>query len=138
MPQTTPGQRPALRSLGQFIKFSLVGVSNTLVTYLVFLLLYSWLGMHYLLASALGWLAGMLNSYLLNRSFTFRVRSAASLGEGFKFALVSAGAGVLNLALLHVLVQWAGLRPEIAQVLAIIGSYLPNFLLTKLWIFRDR
>lgn len=137
MPPKPHSHRPALRSLGQFIKFSLVGASNTLVTYLVFLLLYDLLGVHYLIASALGWIAGMLNSYLLNRRFTFRVQSSASLGEGLKFGLVSAGAGVLNLVLLHILVQWAGLIPEIAQALAIIGSYLPNFLLTKLWIFRD-
>lgn len=129
---------PAARTLSQFIKFSLVGVSNTLVNYLVFLLLYSLLGLHYLPSAALGWIAGIINSYLLNRRFTFRARHSANLGEGLRFGLVSAGAGVLNLIVLHMLVEWAGMMPELAQVLAIICSYIPNFLFTKLWIFRGR
>src|SRR5271155_4302892 len=56
----------------QFVKFGLVGVSNTLLTLVVYTVLVKVFGVWYLLASAIGFAVGATNGYLLNRSWTFR------------------------------------------------------------------
>ena len=59
----------------QFLKFGLVGVLNTGVQYVVFVGLFRLLGVPMLLASGIGYCAGIVNSYFLNRIWTFQVRS---------------------------------------------------------------
>src|SRR6476469_5541163 len=58
--------------LVQFIKFGIVGVSNTLLTFLVYTLLLKVFGVWYLAASAIGFGVGATNGFLLNRRWTFR------------------------------------------------------------------
>jgi|SRR3954470_3269569 putative flippase GtrA len=55
------------------VRFGCVGVTNTLVTFAAYMLL---TGAHVTtgMASALGFAAGAANGYVLNRSWTFRVR----------------------------------------------------------------
>ena len=58
--------------LVQFLKFGIVGVSNTLLTLAVYTLLLKVAGVWYLAASAIGFTAGAVNGFLLNRRWTFR------------------------------------------------------------------
>ncbi len=58
-------------SVIQFIKFGLVGVSNTLVNYLVYVIFVS-LGVHYVIANALGFIISVLNAYFWGSRFVFK------------------------------------------------------------------
>ena len=58
----------------RFVKFALVGLSNTAITFAVFNVLVRWLGLPLLAASALGWIAGLANSFVWNRAWTFADR----------------------------------------------------------------
>jgi len=55
----------------QFIKFGLVGVSNTVVNYAVYLIFVS-LGVQYLIANTLGFIVSVLNAYYWGSRFVFR------------------------------------------------------------------
>jgi len=55
----------------QFIKFGLVGVSNTLVNYIVYVIFVS-LGVHYVIANALGFVISVLNAYFWGSRFVFK------------------------------------------------------------------
>src|SRR5271169_6471720 len=67
-----PAGRPGTPVIVQFVKFGIVGVSNTLITFAVYTLLLKVFGVWYLGASAIGFLAGAVNGFLLNRRWTFR------------------------------------------------------------------
>src|SRR3984893_14604373 len=56
----------------QFVKFGIVGVSNTLLTFAVYTLLLKVFDVWYLAASAIGFALGATNGFLLNRRWTFR------------------------------------------------------------------
>ena len=56
----------------QFVKFGIVGVSNTLLTFAVYTVLLKVFGVWYLAASAIGFAVGAVNGFLLNRRWTFR------------------------------------------------------------------
>ena len=49
---------PRVAVLIQFVKFGIVGISNTLLTFIVYTLLLKVFGVNYLLASAIGFIVG--------------------------------------------------------------------------------
>jgi putative flippase GtrA len=121
--------------MAQFIKFAIVGVLNSAIQYLVFLFLYSLTGTPYLLASIIGYLAGMINSYILNRRWTFGSRNQKLFTELSRFVAVNLVSLGVNLGLLYLLVSTGVMIPQWAQIVAIVGSTLVNFVLNKVWTF---
>ena len=59
------------RLLGHLEFRGIVGVSNTLIALAIFTVLTA-VGVPYLLASAIGFVVGAVNGFLLNRRWTFR------------------------------------------------------------------
>lgn len=55
----------------QLVKFALVGVSNTAVNYLVYVILVA-LGAYYLIANVFGFLISVLNAYFWGSRFVFK------------------------------------------------------------------
>lgn len=121
----------------QFIKFGLVGVLNTLVHYLVFLLLFRLVGVPMMAASAIGYMTGVLNSFFVNRKWTFKVSGDSSGSELVKFFTVNVVSLGVNLAALYVVSTWLGVLPEIAQVMAIFCTLVVNFSGNKWWTFKS-
>src|ERR1035437_8585258 len=66
------GGRLASPVFVQFVKFGIVGVSNTALTFIVYTVLLKVFGVWYLAASAVGFIVGATNGFLLNRRWTFR------------------------------------------------------------------
>lgn len=58
-------------SIIQFIKFGLVGVSNTLVNYIVYVIFIA-LGAHYAAANTMGFIISVLNAYFWGSRFVFK------------------------------------------------------------------
>ncbi|HTA14102.1 MAG TPA: GtrA family protein, partial [Solirubrobacteraceae bacterium] len=56
----------------QFVKFGVVGVSNTLIFFLVYTLLLKVFGVWYVAASGIGFAVGAVNGFLWKRRWTFR------------------------------------------------------------------
>lgn len=70
----------------QFIRFGLVGISNTAVSYLVYALTFR-LTDNYFLANVLSWLISVLNAYLWQNIFVFREDSNAQKRVWWKVLL---------------------------------------------------
>ncbi len=120
----------------QFIKFALIGVVNTVVHYSVFLLLFRVFGVLMLLSSGIGYSLGVLNSFVMNRRWTFKMVNKANLPEFSRFVVVNVVSLLVNLVVLRALVQNIGVMPEIGQIGAIVASVLVNFSGNKWWTFK--
>src|SRR6476620_5771151 len=101
----------------QFLKFGIVGVSNTLITFAVYTVLLKGFDVWYLAASAIGFVAGATNGFLLNRRWTFRGHVGDALTP-LRWAVVQTCGLAVNLGLLFLLVRPAGLDELVAQALA--------------------
>ena len=56
----------------QLIKYGLVGVSNSLITLIVIFVCNELLGMKLMLADVIGYIAGVVNSFIWNKTWVFK------------------------------------------------------------------
>jgi putative flippase GtrA len=132
----TPRRRVDVALVQQFIKYGLVGVSNTAITYAVYAVAVLGLGLAYELSVVIGWLVGGLNSYLLNRHWTFRAGDLAHSRLGKRFAVVQAGAIAANVGLLYVLVHSGHMDKLVGQAIVQVPIVLITFFINRSWTFH--
>jgi putative flippase GtrA len=132
-----PGPAARLRApvVVQLVKFGIVGVSNTLLTFLVYTLLLKVFGVWYLAASAVGFGVGATNGFLLNRRWTFREHVGDTLTP-VRWAIVQ-GCGLgINEGLLFLFVHDVRLDKLLAQACATVVVTLSTFFANRAWTFR--
>jgi putative flippase GtrA len=121
--------------LVQFVKFGLVGVSNTLLTLAVYTLLLKVFVFWYVVASAIGFAVGAVNGFLWNRSWTFRGHVGDSLTPVRWFVVQGCGL-LVNSGLVFVFVDGARLDKLLAQGLTIGIVTILTFIANRSWTFR--
>lgn len=136
---TTPsGEGEGRREwLAQALRYSAVGIFNTVLDASVYFLLTHFLGLGGLkvLAKAISYGAGTLNSFHWNRSWTFRSKVRA-LATFVPFLVVSLMALGLNAVAMYLSLELFSQREMPAFVAATAATLLWNFAVTKFVIFR--
>lgn len=69
----------------QFIKYAAVGVLNTLVTLVVIVVCKSLLDVNEYVSNALGYIAGLINSFIWNKNWVFKAKDN-SFKQLYRFA----------------------------------------------------
>lgn len=116
-----------------FVGFIAAGGTATVVNYALFVALY-WGGVGYLVASAIGYVAGIAISFVINRRLVFRSRGSKRQ-EVPRYVIAYLGALVVQLTLLEVFVR-LGLDPLIANAVALIIVVVLNFFVIRRVVFR--
>jgi putative flippase GtrA len=119
----------------QLLKFGIVGISNTLLTFAVYTFLLKVAGVWYLAASAIGFVVGATNGFLLNRRWTFREHVGDALTP-VRWAIVQGSGLGVNEGLLFVFVHEARIDKLLAQVAATAVVTLTTFFANRAWTFR--
>jgi putative flippase GtrA len=121
----------------QLIRFGMVGGLGFVVNLAVYALFVHALSTPYQIAAVLAWLVAVLNNFVINRHWTFDASAGRVHFQAIRFFVVSLAAFLLvNLVLLTLLVEDAGMAKVPAQALAVAASTPFNFLGNKLWSFR--
>jgi putative flippase GtrA len=121
--------------LVQFVKFGIVGVANTLLTFAVYTLLLKGFGVWYLAASAIGFVVGTINSFLWNRRWTFRGHVGDALTP-VRWGVVQCTGLAVNEGLLYVFVHQAQVDKLLAQAFATAVVTVSTFFANRAWTFR--
>ncbi|MEQ8393927.1 GtrA family protein [Thalassobaculum sp.] len=121
--------------LRQFLGFATVGIVGLVAHYSALTGLVELGGVDPVMASVIGFLAGALVNYVLNRQLVFR-SDRAHRSAGPKFLAVAASGLVLNGALMALLVDHLGVFYLAAQVMVTGGLVFWHFVLNKFWTFR--
>lgn len=118
---------------GQVWRFLLAGAANTLLTYLLYLLLLGHVG--HRLAYALAYAAGIGLAYGLGRGFVFRRH------DGWRSVLLTPMIYLLQfcvgLLIVELWITLLGLRAEFAPLLAIAATLPLTYVLSR-WAFVRR
>ncbi|MEF2966094.1 GtrA family protein [Paenibacillus sp. M1] len=129
-------------SLLQFAKFNMVGVINTAIDFACFALLTEW-GAEHGIAQIFSYSAGMVNSFLMNRRYTFDDRRMANTnrrGPDAKRFIRFVALNLIVLALSLVLLRLMSFFPEVHVLLAKAGvtfvTVILNFYGSRKWVFR--
>lgn len=123
----------------QLVKFSIVGISNTLIAYSTYSVCV-YLGFHYLVSNIAGFIVSVLNAYLWNDKYVFKknegeTRNAIkALGKTY----VAYGFTGLLLAsvILFVFVDLLNISEYLAQLLVLVFTIPLNFIINKYWSFK--
>jgi len=119
----------------QFIKFGIVGLSNTLISLLVYYALI-YIGINYIISNTVGFVISVLNAYYWNNRYVFKKSNKGNLKPMIKTFVSYGMTFVLSTVLLVVMVDYVSISKVIAPVLNLIITIPLNFLLNKLWAFR--
>lgn len=131
----------------QFVKFGIVGVSNTVIYYVIYmisLLIFrssGWFtGTDYLAAQVIAFALSVLWSFYWNNKMVFQPeeRTERSLWKALVKTYISYSfTGLfLNTLLLYILVQTLHVSEFIAPVFQLLINVPINFLINKFWAFK--
>lgn len=123
---------PALRR--QFVRFATVGVISNALLYMAYLLLTLFLGLEHKLAMTLVYVAGVILSFVVNRSWSFG-HSGVAHAAFVRYVVANVIGYLLNLALLMLAVDRLNLPHEGVQAVAIVLVAVCTFLLHRYWVF---
>ena len=118
----------------QSVRFVVVGIVSNLVLYLAYLFLTT-VGVGHKLAMTLLFLAGTLQTFFFNKTWTFSHQGLYS-STFVKYLSAYGFAYLLNLAALIILVDRMTLPHQAVQGVMIVMVALLLFILQKLWVFR--
>ena len=122
----------------QFIKFGIVGVSNTLISLGVYYILV-YFGVNYLLANAAGFVLSVINSYFWNSRYVFKEKTESSGVKAFSKVFISYGISFcLSTVLLFLFVQVLEISEYLAPILRLVFTIPLNFLMNKIWAFKEK
>jgi putative flippase GtrA len=118
--------------------FAAIGVINTLVDLVVFLVAYNLFAVPLVPANVLAWLVAVSGSYVMNSFITFAAESGRQLRLRDYTTFIASGiAGlVANTTVLVVAAYWMPVLA--AKLTAIVASFLVNFSLSHFVVFRRR
>lgn len=121
--------------LSRFIKFGLVGVLNTIINWILFILLNS-MGVYYIISNIIAYSISTLNSYLWNSKWVFKYTGDNVNQTTFKFITLNIIGLVLNTIILFLLVDIIKLPKIIALIIATGVVMVLNYFINKLWVFK--
>ena len=125
------------RGVRQFIKFAVVGFLSTIIDWGTYLLLTRYAATFYLTAKVLSFSVSVINSYVLNRRWTFRSTEPKRLHQFSKFLIVAVVGLGLNTLIMYVAVSCFEFSDLIGLVLATIIVVFWNFLANKFYTFKN-
>ena len=120
----------------QAIKYGIVGVSNTVITAVVIWIMMKLFGCSDVVSNMVGYVAGVLNSFIWNKQWTFR-SSAGWLGSAVRFGVVFGVCYLLRLGfLVCVLTPYLPIDPYYNQLIAMAFYTVINFIMNKFYTFK--
>jgi putative flippase GtrA len=122
-----------IHSYEEIIKFSLVGVLNTLVGYGVFFITSMYI--NYLLALIIAHIVGVTHSFFWNKYWVFR-SSKNKIREFLKFYSVYGIMLLINIAMLYYFVSILTISPQISQLILLPFLTILTYTGHKYWSFK--
>lgn len=137
----------AKKTFVQLLKYGVIGVSNTLITLVVFYVINTLMGLDYAVANTLGYILGLINSFVWNRIWVFRTggnvwREAGLFALGFIicFALqMGVSQWLLSTSLHDLTISWLPMKntgENVIMCLSMVVYTLANYVYNRFVTFK--
>jgi putative flippase GtrA len=121
-----------------FLKFTVVGITSTILNYGVFYIFLQFLHIGYLAASWTGYVVWFILGYFLNKSWTFEQKGKHNVNKIIQYTLVYTFSLFSWLWILYILVHIFSFDPKICNILIIWYTTMTNFIWTKYLVFHKK
>ena len=123
----------------KLIKFAMVGCSNALINLAIYYLLHGLLKVNYLIAYTIGFLVSVCNAFYWNNGYVFKDKRESNPIAAFIKLVMSYGASfLLSVLLMGIMVELLRIPTIIAPILKMAVTIPLNFIMNKVWVFKDR
>lgn len=123
----------------QIIRFMMVGVSNTVVSYAAYLIVMYVSSGNYIISNTAGFISGTFNAYLWNSKFVFKERKKSFNKWHILKTFMSYGITfMLNTGVLYMLINYIHIPALIAPLLNAALMFMVNFALNKFWVYGKK
>jgi Predicted membrane protein len=121
----------------QFIKFGIVGVSNTLLALFIYYILI-FCNVHYIIANTIGFVCSVINAYYWNSKYVFNDnKSERNHVRSFIKVFVSyASTFILGTVLLYLWIDIIHISDMVAPIINLCITIPLNFLMNKVWAMK--
>ena len=130
-----------LKKYEEVISYLFFGGLTTLVNYIVYLPCYNILHLSGALSNAIAWVVAVAFAYVTNKPFVFKSHDWSAktvVPELTKFVSCRIGSGLLETAIIFVLVDCLRWNGNIIKLLTSVLVVILNYLASKLLVFRKK
>ncbi|MFH1457409.1 MAG: GtrA family protein [Patescibacteria group bacterium] len=120
----------------QFFKFCVVGTIGAIIDIGGLFVLVEFVHIHYLLAATISFTVAVINSYFLNKYWTFQNKGNNHAKQFVIFVLVSVVGLLINLGVMYSLVEWLAVWYLLSKAIASIIVLFWNFFMNKYVTFK--
>ena len=120
----------------KLIRFSIVGVGNTLVNWGIFFILNAF-GVYYIISNIIAYIIATINSYIWNSLWVFKYGQGLDINTSVKFFILNLVGLTANTTIMYILVDILNLNKFMALVLASVVVVIMNYTINKLWVFKE-
>ena len=124
------------KKISQFIKFSFVGVSNTLISFAIYYALV-YININYMIANIVGYIISSIWGYFLNRRWVFKGSKEKTTKSLIKYYIVYGSSFLINILCMYIWVDVLNISKTIAPILTMVITVPYNFILNKIWAFNN-
>lgn len=124
---------------GELLRYVVIGAATTVVDFVLFAIMTKALDWDGGFSNVLSIAASMVFAYAANKIFVFRTHCSSVgelLGEAGKFFSSRIGSALLEIALVFLLFDVAGLEPILSKLAVQVVIFVLNYVTSKFWAFR--
>ena len=129
------------RKYEEGINYLIFGFLAFVLNYVLYYVFSGILDIHHLVSTVISWALTVVFAYWTNRTFVFKSKNkdVKSLWEEFiSFIGARVATEVLELGLMFLMVDCAGLNEYISKFICQVLVIVANYFLSKLWIFKEK
>ena len=128
-----------LKKIGikKIIRFLLVGSFNTISSYTLIIFLHSLLSLDLYFSNFIGYLLGLIISFILNRNFVFKVQGKI-VGQFVKFIFSFFLSYFLNILVFYISSEFINLNNYLSLLIASLFYTLSFFITCNFFTFKKR
>ena len=124
------------KAIIEFIKFGIVGVSNTVISLLIYYILV-YFKFHYLSANISAWIISVYNAFYWNQRYVFKSDNKWYISL-LKTYLTYGLTFLFGTFLLFILIEVFNFSEYLAPLYVLMFTVPLNFFINKFWTFKKR